>query len=99
MDDRTHSRKRRLHAADLDCGPSLPAAAKRSIVLAIAVGVASTAAAAAEFPAKPMRLIVPFPPGGTTDVLARLVGPKLHEATKQPVVIDNRPGASGMIGA
>jgi len=46
-----------------------------------------------------MHLIVNFPPGGTADILARLIGPKLAEAFKQAVVIDNRAGASGMIGA
>jgi len=53
---------------------------------------------AAEFPTKPLRIIVPFPPGGTTDILARLVGPKLTESMKQTVLVDNRGGASGMIG-
>src|SRR6202008_44176 len=64
----------------------------------ICVTLAATAVAA-EFPTRPIRLIVPFPPGGTTDILARLIGPKLTETFKQPVVIENRAGASGMIGA
>jgi tripartite-type tricarboxylate transporter receptor subunit TctC len=51
------------------------------------------------FPMKPVRLVVAFPPGGTPDTLARLIGPKLSEAWKQPVVIENRGGAGGTIAA
>src|SRR5471032_3396384 len=50
------------------------------------------------WPSRPIRLIVTFPAGGPSDLLARSVGQKLSEAVKQAVVIDNRPGASGMIG-
>ena len=72
-----------------------------ALVLAAAVsGVAALPARAAEttFPAKPVRLIVPFTPGGSTDILARAIGQKLTEAWGQSVVIDNRPGAGGIIG-
>ncbi|MGH6625398.1 MAG: tripartite tricarboxylate transporter substrate binding protein [Burkholderiaceae bacterium] len=53
----------------------------------------------ASFPDKPMRLIVTFPPGGGTDALARLIATELSQSVGQPVIVDNRPGASGNIGA
>lgn len=56
-------------------------------------------AAEQAYPSKPIRLVVPFPAGGSLDVVARAIGQKLTEAWGQPVVIDNRPGAGGNIGA
>jgi tripartite-type tricarboxylate transporter receptor subunit TctC len=56
-------------------------------------------AQAQQYPTKPIRLILPFPPGGGSDAFARIFGPKLAEALGQPVVIENRPGAGANIGA
>lgn len=64
--------------------------------------LATTAAAqtpATDYPKKTIKIVVPFPAGGTSDVLARMVGQKLTEAWGQPVVVDNRSGANGNIGA
>lgn len=53
----------------------------------------------APYPSKPIKIVVPFPAGGTSDVLARLIGQKMTESWGQPVVIDNKPGSSGNLGA
>jgi tripartite-type tricarboxylate transporter receptor subunit TctC len=66
----------------------------------IAAGATPLAIAAGEaYPSRPIRLVVPFPPGGPLDVVARAIGQKLTDAWGQPVIIDNRPGAGGNIGA
>ena len=63
-----------------------------AFVLFFIAGVAS-----AEYPARPIRLLVPNPPGGATDTLARVLAPKLGEALGQPVIVDNRPGSNGVV--
>ncbi|WPB56120.1 tripartite tricarboxylate transporter substrate binding protein [Xylophilus sp. GOD-11R] len=74
----------------------------RSLTL-VAAGIAAFAAvcapaAAEDYPNKPIKLIVPFPPGGSVDMIGRLVGQKLSDALGQPVLVDNRAGAGGNIG-
>ncbi len=62
------------------------------------LAVLACPAMAQEYPVKPIRWIIPYPTGGTSDFLARLIGQKLSEAWKQPVLVDNRSGANGNIG-
>lgn len=73
---------------------------RRLAFLSVAAACALTAgfAAGQTYPAKPIRLIAPFPPGGSSDILARILGQKIGEAWRQRIVVDNRPGASGSIG-
>jgi len=65
----------------------------------LALTLAAALPALAEFPDRPIRIIVPYPPGGTSDLLARAVAPRLGERLKQTVVIENRAGAGGVIGS
>ena len=71
----------------------------RLITAVLALSLAAGGAYAQQgYPTKPIRLIVPFPPAGQTDVVARVIAQKLSEAFGQQVVVDNRPGAAGNIG-
>jgi tripartite-type tricarboxylate transporter receptor subunit TctC len=71
----------------------------KRILAALLVLVATAALAQHPWPARPVTIIVPYPPGGSNDVFARELGKKLSDAWKIPVVIDNRPGGGGSIGA
>jgi tripartite-type tricarboxylate transporter receptor subunit TctC len=71
----------------------------RRILLGTLLALAPLAAAAQDWPAKPVKFVVPFPPGGSVDPLARLVALKLTESLKQQFIVENKPGASGSIGA
>jgi tripartite-type tricarboxylate transporter receptor subunit TctC len=71
----------------------------RSITLACLCALATTPLAAQEFPSRPIRIVVPFPAGGPTDILARIVAQKMQQDWGQPVVVENRPGADTALGA
>jgi len=71
----------------------------RTAIATVLLAAGASSASAADWPAKPITLVVPFVAGGTTDIVARTVGQKLSESLKQPVIIDNRGGAGGTVGA
>lgn len=66
--------------------------------LAVTAGVQVQGVWAQAWPTKPIKIIVPFPPGNTTDTQSRLIAPTISERLGQPVIVENRPGASGMLG-
>lgn len=74
---------------------------RRELLSAVAVATLPSGARAqlGIFPQRPIRIVVPYPPGGSNDVIARLVALKLQEAWNQPVVVENKPGAAGNLGA
>ena len=72
---------------------------KFAFILGIVAALLCAGASAQPFPARPVRLVVPFTPGGSTDIVARLVGQKLTEIWGQQFVVDNRPGAGGAVGS
>lgn len=73
--------------------PGLP------LAVALATALLAGSAAAQSYPVKPLRVIVPYAAGGTSDILARTIGPKLTESMGQAVVVENKPGANGNVGA
>src|SRR5947207_2468686 len=70
----------------------------RAIYRGLCVAAFATAAIAQDFPSRPLRLVVPYPPSGNVDITARTIAPALGDALGQPIVIENRAGAGGTIG-
>src|SRR5262245_6029471 len=93
-----------VRIARMDSAKPPGGAMVRAVLLAAALAISASGAAAAEdpsasFPNRPIRMIVPFPAGGPSDIVARLIGQTMSQDWGQPVVIENRPGANTIIGA
>ena len=71
----------------------------RQLLAIVSILGFTSAALAQAWPLKPIKIIVPYPPGGTSDILARSLGPKITEALGQPVIVENKAGATGNLGA
>ena len=71
----------------------------KKLFTALVLGLAALGAAAQAWPTKPVTLVVPFPPGGSTDYIARAIGPSLTSKFGQTFIVDNKAGATGTIGA
>src|SRR5258706_9562674 len=99
LPSRSGRRRRRPHPPYRRSGLTM----KKLIAALSGLGVAGllafgpAAVQAADYPSRPIRLITPFPPGGGTDAVARIIGEKLAEQLGQPVLIDNRAGAGGNV--
>jgi len=70
----------------------------RTLIAGLSLLLSPALAAAQDFPTKPIKMIVPFPPGGPNDIIARVVGQRMTELTKQPIIIENRSGQAGVLG-
>src|SRR5258708_9045199 len=70
----------------------------RRVILAVLLLAAGSALAQSSYPSKPIKWIVPYPPGGITDSVTRMIAQKLEERLGQPVVIENKPGANSIVG-
>lgn len=73
-------------------------AAPRAMLAAVVLAAASFAASAQDFPTRPITIVLPYPPGASTEQVARMIQPVMQERLKQPVVIENKPGGNGSIG-
>ena len=67
--------------------------------LGLTLSICCPVAVAQQYPTKPIRMVAPFPPGGGTDILSRLLAVPLSQSFGQPIIVDNRPGAGGAVGA